>query len=53
MNPYYDIVRLMRSQKNNAVPFAEGTIHVEPVTVEIMGETANVRFAGHGGTPTP
>jgi|GEM_PF-2115147 len=52
MNPYYDIVRLMRSQKSNAVPFAEGTIHIEPVSVEIMGETAEVRFAGHIGATT-
>ena len=52
MNPYYDIVRLMRSQKSNPVPFAEGTIHVEPVTVEIMGETASVRFASQVGTTT-
>ena len=45
MNPYYDIVRLMREQKSERVQFMEGTIYLEPTRVEVMGETISARFA--------
>jgi hypothetical protein len=45
MNPYYDIVRLMREQKSERVQFMEGTIYLEPTRVEVMGEVISARFA--------
>lgn len=45
MNPYYDIVRLMREQKSERVQFMEGTIYLEPTRVEVMGEEIEARFA--------
>ncbi len=45
MNPYYDIVRLMREQRGENIPFAEGTIYLEPTRVEVMGEEISARFA--------
>ena len=45
MNPYYDIVRLMREQRGESLPFAEGTIYLEPTRIEVMGERVEARFA--------
>ena len=49
MNPYYDIVRLMREQKSEKLQLAEGTVYLEPTRVEVMGETVSARFANHIG----
>ncbi|MBR4878569.1 MAG: hypothetical protein IKU13_01900 [Clostridia bacterium] len=49
MNPYYDIVRLMREQKSGKTQLAEGTVHLEPTYIEVMGERIEARFASHIG----
>lgn len=38
MDPYYEIVKLMRSQTSEKQPFAQGTVQTDPLGVSVLGE---------------
>lgn len=49
MDPYYDIVRLFRGTRQEGRQLFEGTVHLEPMKIEVMGEAVEARLAGHIG----